>query len=240
MVPRMGRRHGRAAATAGRLAKPGSVWDDLLIFSVFVSTLLAPRAKRRVEAPGGLDMETDLAPDERLMALVADDEPGPMVVLVRRYAGPLLTFIPRMIGDRHRAEEVFQEGFLAVWSRRRTYEYPRPFRCWLFGIAANKYRAELRWRRSRPARFVPTEEVPLAAADPPPGDAVIAEETATLVAAAVAALPVAQRTTLVLRVWNGLSYREIATVLGRAEATVRANMFHALAAVRKYLEPRLG
>jgi DNA-directed RNA polymerase specialized sigma24 family protein len=42
-----------------------------------------------------------------------------------------------------------------------------------------------------------------------------------------------------LRVWNGLSYAEIAAALGCAEATARSNMFHALETIRKHLEPRL-
>ena len=45
--------------------------------------------------------------------------------------------------------------------------------------------------------------------------------------------------TVQLRVWEGMSYAEIAETLGRAEATVRSHMHHGLAALRKYLEPRL-
>jgi RNA polymerase sigma-70 factor (ECF subfamily) len=68
----------------------------------------------------------------------------------------------------------------------------------------------------------------------------IATETAALVTAAVAELPLQQRTVLALRVWNGLSYTEIAQVVGRTEATVRSHMFHGLATLRRYLEPRLN
>ena len=48
-----------------------------------------------------------------------------------------------------------------------------------------------------------------------------------------------QRTVVVLRVWDGLSYAEIAELVGKQEATVRSHMHHGLAALRKYLEPRL-
>jgi DNA-directed RNA polymerase specialized sigma24 family protein len=44
---------------------------------------------------------------------------------------------------------------------------------------------------------------------------------------------------LVLRIWSGLSYAEIARATGVTEATARSHMFHALAAVRKHLEPRM-
>jgi RNA polymerase sigma-70 factor (ECF subfamily) len=56
----------------------------------------------------------------------------------------------------------------------------------------------------------------------------------------VAQLPAQQRAVVVLRVWDGLSYAEIAEAVGRTEATVRSHMHHGLTALRKYLEPRLA
>jgi DNA-directed RNA polymerase specialized sigma24 family protein len=82
--------------------------------------------------------------DEQLMAQVAHGRRGQLEPLVRRYASPLLTFIQRMVRNRHRSEELFQEVFLAVWRKRGQYEYPRPFKPWLFAIALNKCRAAFR------------------------------------------------------------------------------------------------
>ena len=184
-------------------------------------------------------MENHNEADERLMQLVARGKRDHLATLVRRYASPLLTFIQRMIGDRHRSEELFQEVFLAVWTRRRTYKHPRSFRSWLFAIALNRCRADFR----RPVTVsLPPEDIEVAATvghDPSPAEAAIASETATLVAAAVAQLSPLHRSVVVLRVFNGLSYREIADSVDRAEGTVRSQMFHALASMRKYLEPRL-
>jgi RNA polymerase sigma-70 factor (ECF subfamily) len=178
-------------------------------------------------------------PDERLMQQVALGKREHVGTLLRRYASPLLTFIQRMIGDRHRSEELFQEVFLAVWTGRRKYRYPRPFRPWLFGIAINKCRAAFRKTTPLPVVLDQSPSVAPAAPDPSPVEAAIASETATLVAAAGAALPPGQRTVVVLRAWNGLSYQEIAEIIGRTEATARSQMFHGLAALRRYLEPRL-
>jgi DNA-directed RNA polymerase specialized sigma24 family protein len=89
-------------------------------------------------------MEMDHQPDERLMQEVAAGKRECVGPLLRRHASGLLTFIQRMIGDRHRSEELFQDVFLAVWTGRHRYQYPRPFRPWLFGIAANKCRAAFR------------------------------------------------------------------------------------------------
>lgn len=84
--------------------------------------------------------------DEWWMAEVAKGKREALEPLVRRFASPLLTFLERMVGDRHQSEELFQEVFLAVWNKRGLYEYPRPFRSWLFAIALNQCRAAFRLR----------------------------------------------------------------------------------------------
>lgn len=183
-------------------------------------------------------MSYDRAKDEELMRRVAEGNREEMEPLLRRYASSLLTFIRRMTGDRHHAEELFQETFLAVWQNRHRYEYPRPFRPWLFGIAANKCRAGLR-KALGAVHAAPKWLDPPATRDPSPIEVAIKAETAALVAQAVATLPPKQRTVLVLRVWNGLEYADIAQALERSEATIRSLMFHALAGMRRHLEPRM-
>jgi RNA polymerase sigma-70 factor (ECF subfamily) len=179
--------------------------------------------------------------DEWLMAQVVAGRQEHLATLVRRYASPLLTFIQRMIGDRHRSEDLFQEVFLSVWKNRRQYSFPRPFRSWLFAIAVNACRAAHR-AHAGPAPMS-TEDgdcswAPLAA-DPAPGDVMTATETATLVTTAVQTLSPHQRAVVALRVWGELPYEEIAEILGTSEATARSNMHHGLAGIREYLEPRL-
>jgi RNA polymerase sigma-70 factor (ECF subfamily) len=145
-----------------------------------------------------------------------------------------------MVGDRHRAEELFQDVFLAVWEKRRTYRFPRSFRPWMFSIAINRCRQA--FRQAPKVDIVP---LPEAATQVPadsganPVQSAVATETAHLVASAVANLPPQQRTVVVLRNWNGLSYAEIAGIVRCSEATVRSHMHHALAGVRNYLEPRM-
>ena len=183
-------------------------------------------------------MGDDRAKDEDLMLRVAGGNREAMSPLLRRYASPLLTFIRRMTGDWHHAEELFQEAFLAVWQNRGRYEYPRPFRAWLFGIAANKCHADFRKASGLPEPLSDWLDPPLAQ-EPSPVEAAISSETVTLVAQAVATLPPKQRTVLVLRLWNGMEYAEIAQALERTEGTIRSQMFHALAGMRRYLEPRM-
>ena len=177
--------------------------------------------------------------DEGLMLRVVRGQRECLATLIRRHASSLLTYIERMIGDQHRAEELFQEVFLAVWSKRRQYKFPRPFRAWLFGIATNRCRSE--FRKTGPNTYSLDDGQPLMAvsADPTPLDTAIATETSAIVAGAIAALPPRQRSVIVLRVWNNLSYAEIGRILSCSETTARSHMHHGLAAVRRYVEPRL-
>ncbi len=61
---------------------------------------------------------------EELMDRVARGSDAALSALIRRHASPLLTFLQRMIGDRQRAEDLFQDVFLAVWTHRHQYRYP--------------------------------------------------------------------------------------------------------------------
>lgn len=175
--------------------------------------------------------------DEWLMAQAALGQRDALEPLVRRYAGPLVGFIRRMIGDSHRAEELFQEVFLTVWQKRSQYQFPRPFKPWLYMIALNRCRADFRGTKND-ARHVdyesgPTPESPEAS----PMEEAIARETAERIELAVRALPPQQRLVVVMRVWEGMSYAEIAEMIGRTEATVRSTMHHGLASLREAIGP---
>lgn len=184
-------------------------------------------------------METARESDEWLMAQVALGRRELLEMLIHRYATPLLTFVYRMTGDHQSSEELFQEVFLAVWTQADGYKYPRPFKSWLFGIAANKCRAEFRRRHRFPVLLETKDVEALQSKHCSPPQLAIEAETELIISQAVSRLPMGQRTVLVLRIWNGLAYREIASVVGCSEDTTRSQMFHALAAVRRYLEPRL-
>lgn len=177
--------------------------------------------------------------DERLMQQTALGKRDALSALMRRHANAVLTYLRRMTGDEPLSEELFQDVFLAVWTHRRRYRYPRSFRAWLFGIAVNKCRAALR-RRSEPALSLELPAVPVPTArDRTPAEDAVATETSALVERAVMRLPAMQRSVVVMRIWNDLPYADIARILKRTEATVRSHMFHGLAGLRKTLEPQL-
>lgn len=177
--------------------------------------------------------------DEWIMVQAAQGKPQLLEVLVRRHASPLLTFICRMIGDRHRSEELFQEVFLSVWLNRARYQFPRPFKPWLYAIALNKCRASYRGR-AQAAETLADGDGAVASSEASPLETAMADETAQLVSEAVRELPAQQRAVVVLRVWDNLAYADIAEIVGCGEATVRSHMYHGLAALRRRLQPRLG
>lgn len=185
-------------------------------------------------------VDTFVDSDERLMQEVAQGKRERLEPLVRRYAGPLLTYIRRMVISEHRSEELFQEVFLTVWVKRHQYKFPMPFRAWLFTIATNRCRQDFR----KPRREVNSGEEGVTDLSPSreanPMDIAMQSETAKAVAKAVSQLPPKQREVVVLRVWNQLSYAEIAKALGAQEATVRSHMHHGLTSMRKLLDTALA
>jgi RNA polymerase sigma-70 factor (ECF subfamily) len=180
--------------------------------------------------------------DEWLMAEVAAGKREALEPLVRRHATPLLSFLQRMAGDRHRGEDLFQEVFLAVWAKRSQYVFPRPFKPWLYAIAVNKCRAAYRqteWAGPNPYPVPFEDSVVPASAQPSPAETAVAVETATIIGRALTLLPAQQRAVVVLRLWEQLSYDEIAGMVACTPATARSHMHHGLCALRRYLEPRL-
>jgi len=181
-------------------------------------------------------MKPDPQRDEDVMAQVAQGRSAALETLIRRHANRLLTFIRRMIGDHHRSEELFQEVFLTVWTKRGQYEFPRPFRSWLYTIAVNRCRADHR------TRSLPVQPLGAGADCDPlslegsPADGLMAGETAESITRAVLRLPPQQRAVVTLRIWDDLSYSRIAAIVGCSEGTVRSHMHLALGSLRKDLE----
>jgi RNA polymerase sigma factor (sigma-70 family) len=104
----------------------------------------------------------------------------------------------------------------------------------LYAIALNHCRVE--FRKRPPHLSLEVEGKPLSE-ELSPVDSCVAIETASLVSTAVRQLPTQQQMVVVLRVWQGLTYSDIAESMGITEGTVRAHMHHALNTLRRSLEP---
>jgi RNA polymerase sigma-70 factor (ECF subfamily) len=150
--------------------------------------------------------------------------------LVRRWQGPLVNMAWRYCRDRSRAEEMAQEAFIRAWRGLSQWRREGSFSTWLFALAANVYRSELK-------RF-PTETLPLDEAPEPAGPASQHRELAIkssheTVRRAVLALPARYREPVILYYFHEQDVAAAARNLGLPEGTVKARLSRARALLRQ-------
>ena len=188
------------------------------------------------------------ASDEDLMAQVIVGSEGAFACLVERYSGRILNTIYRYVGDRARAEDLAQEVFLRVYVHRKRYRAGGKFSAWLFTIAVNLAKNEIRSRvRHRTTTSLEhlqevSGDVELALVDRNRRPDRWAEqaELQEAVSEAVQELPGPYREAVVLRDLDGLSYEEIAEILGVPGGTVRSRINRARHLLKKKLLPYLA
>ncbi len=155
--------------------------------------------------------------------------------LVRRHREGVVNVVYRMCGDANLAEDAAQEAFIRAWQHLPSYRPRSPFRNWVYRIATNVALDALRREREK----VDIDALPLATSDEGPETTVEGRERGERVQQAVLALPPASRAVLVLREYEGLSYREIADTLGVPIGTVMSRLNYARNRLRESLAPYL-
>jgi RNA polymerase sigma-70 factor (ECF subfamily) len=174
--------------------------------------------------------------DAQLMLAFRAGDGGAFDALFRRWAGRVLRYVARLVRDPAVAEELVQEVFLRVHRARERYSADARFSTWLFTIATNLARNELR----RPAQRAQVRSLDVAgegaplelAASGSGADAVAhARRVGALLEAALAALPDRQREALWLAAVEGLSYAEVARALETSESSVKALVHRARTAL---------
>ena len=160
-------------------------------------------------------------PDVVLMLSFRDGDEAAFDQLFARWAGPLLRYMERMVGDAATAEELVQEAFFRVHKARSRYEPRARFSTWLYRIATNLALNEL--KRPRRRHFHEEEEnVGLVSQGPSSESEMDARKKGTAVEQALADLPERQRIALWLSAAEGHSYAEVASVLEITEKAVKA------------------
>lgn len=183
--------------------------------------------------------------DEELMDRVTQDSHEAFRVLVERYKGRVINLVSRFINDRDRAEEISQEVFLRVFVHRARYRPGGKFSTWMFTIAVNLAKNEIRYRVRHKREIsldASSDEHPsIAHVIPDRGeradDAVIRGEVEDMVTHAIAKLPPKYRAALVLRDIEGLSYEEVGNILNIPGGTVRSRINRARLMLKDKLEP---
>jgi RNA polymerase sigma-70 factor (ECF subfamily) len=155
--------------------------------------------------------------------------------LVRRHREGVINVVYRMCGDANLAEDVAQEAFIRAWQHLPSYRPRSPFRNWVYRIGTNVALDALRRERET----VAIDALLLSTGAAGPEATLVGEERGERVRQAVLALPPASRAVVVLREYEGLSYREIADTLGIPVGTVMSRLNYARNRLREALAPYL-
>lgn len=181
-----------------------------------------------IEAESSVSASDDQTDVERVLAGDISAFEG----IVRRWQSPLLNLAYRFCHDRGRAEEMAQEAFLRAYRGLGQWRKDAVFSTWLFALATNLYRSEL---RRIPARTVSLEDI----AEPPnarASDGGLEDQDRDLaVRRAVGALPAKYREALILFYFHDMDVTTAARSLGLPEGTVKARLFRG----RKILRSKL-
>jgi RNA polymerase sigma-70 factor (ECF subfamily) len=155
--------------------------------------------------------------------------------LVAKYQRDVYRLCYRYVNNHHDASDLAQEAFLKAYRALPRFRGDSSFATWIYRIAVNTC------LNFRAARKPTSEELPesLPDAGPSASESMESDERARLVREAVSRLPEKQRATLILKIYQDLTHEEVASILGTTVGTVKANLFHALANLRK-LVPAVG
>ncbi len=175
--------------------------------------------------------------EELVRACVAGDRSA-FDTLVTRHQRQVYRLCYRFVGNHEDASELAQDAFVRAYRALPRFERTAKFTTWMHRISVNVCLNRLALKR-------PPHQ-PLRDADGMAGQregadaAVLREERAVTVRAAIARLPDKQRATLIMRAYHDMPHAEIATVLGSSVGAVKANFFHALANLKKLLDEGNG
>jgi len=197
-----------------------------------VGTAMAAAGNEAVSEPETVAAAVD--PGWEVLARVAAGDADAFALLVEAHQERLLRLCERMLGDAEDARDAAQEVFLKAYRKAADFRPRGQVYTWLYRIATNLCLNKL--RRRRVVRFVQwedTEEREAAPFDPPDGApdpeaALEARRRWRQTRKVIARLPAGQRAVLVLARFEGLSYRQIAEVLGITEGAVESRLFRAM------------
>jgi len=158
--------------------------------------------------------------------------------LVERYQRQVYNLSLRMLGNPQAAEDATQDAFISAFKGISKFR-GGSFRTWLFRIAANACRDQLRSLRRRPTTSL--DALPLELEwdrhTPSPEEYALARELGEEIRRGLLALPADQRLAVILRDILGLDYEEIAQATASSLGTVKSRLSRGRARLRRHLEP---
>jgi RNA polymerase sigma-70 factor (ECF subfamily) len=178
--------------------------------------------------------------DEELVARSIRGDADSFNQLILRWERPIYALAYRTIGREEDARDVCQETFLRAFRALPGFRGQAKFSSWLYRIALNLCRDWMRRERRAPIAQPPEDVdlMELAAAVEPAESIealVIRRDLSRIVEQAMAALPEEQRTAIVLKEYHGLTFQEIADLVGCPLSTVKTRLYQGLTVLRRDL-----
>jgi len=167
-------------------------------------------------------------------------------LLVLKYQGRISALVSRYVSDPGEVEDVTQEAFIKAYRALERFRGDSAFYTWLYRIAANAAKNYLVAKGRRPRSDASIEdaeafdEFGLSSDSGSPEAIAMGDELVSVVDAAMQALPKELRAALTLRELEGLSYDDIAEVLGCPVGTVRSRIFRAREAIDERVREQIG
>lgn len=180
--------------------------------------------------------------DEELVASATAGDLESFNQLVARWERPIYALAYRTLGRDEDARDVVQEAFLRAYRGLRGFKGQAKFSSWLYRITLNLCRDWMRRERRAPIVAVPEGVDPIELADDRASpvesveDLVARREMSRAVARAMAELPEEQRSAILLKEYHGLTFQEIADMLGCPLSTVKTRLYQGLSVLRRRLE----
>src|SRR5262249_20103171 len=176
-------------------------------------------------------------PDARLIERFKGGQREAFDRIVERYRRDVYRIAYRMTTNHEDADDVAQETFLRAYRALGSFRGDASLKTWLFRIAMN---LSINVGRSRAGHRTEERDLEIlpdtGGAEGPAGERrLLRSEEAARVRGAVAALPPRQKQVVLLRMYEELSFQEIAEVLDCPIGTAKANFFHAMNNLRKAL-----
>jgi RNA polymerase sigma-70 factor, ECF subfamily len=179
--------------------------------------------------------------DEELVDAFREGDLTAFDALVRRWERKIQGAIYRILGSSEEARDVAQDAFLKAFRGLNSFKSEARFSSWLYQIALNLCRDRLRQRRGKTVVSLDDVEPRMAArldwsSAPTALQLLEAQDISRIVATAMAALPEEQREVIVLKEYQGLTFPEIADVLGIPISTVKTRLYRGLGQMKTRLE----
>jgi len=170
-----------------------------------------------------------------LLRRIAAKDRKAFEALYHRYDRRLFAFILKLTRRVDMVEEILNDVLLAIWKGAGGYDARSRPSTWIFGIAYHKASKALARRRPEPTGEPEAEPVD----QDEPESLMARRELASVLGRALHVLPAEQRAVVEMTYYYGMSYPEIATIMGCPVNTVKTRMFHARRRLREIL-PEMG